>query len=426
MECRTLMMRSRDLVGLALSLVLHVAALVSIDWLAARAMRPANGYADTQKSVAIVVVPATDTSSVPGLNSIDSSADDARIAPHMESTNVDIPGFRINIARIRDRSMMLFPFLTPGLALERFGLQPERGPTAAAPTWQSRARVGDPPKPAAPPLAISDAQLQSLIDEAWSRRDRWDVFHRIVALTNVYSANSGQLPEVLHTYVERNALQPYVDTTIRDPRFWTQLGIVADHVIFIAFISRYATEHPSTRASTELFLLDRLAEGSVDALRMLLQSDPTEQLRWTRKANRDAYELVLDLRRFYAAQLARRGISSPDQVNRYYENVRLAILEAIVRSTPDGYRANDARFLIGAIHWRRGDRPEALTWWREMTDGDPTDSYAAARARLLQIIRVPADGDARQVDTVLRGVYGTWLMFSIDRLRHFGYRLDTY
>jgi hypothetical protein len=218
-----------------------------------------------------------------------------------------------------------------------------------------------------------------------------------------------------------------VDTTIRDPRLWTQLGIAADHVIFIAFISRYATEHPSTRAATELlFLLDRLAVGSLDALLVLLQSDPTEQLQWTRKANGGAYELVLDLRQFYAAQLARRGLASPEQITRYYENVRLAILEAIVRSTPDRYRADDARFLIGAIHWGRGDRSEALTWWRNMTDGDPADSYAGARARLLQIIRAPEEVDPRHVDIVLRGVHGTWLMFSIDRLRLFGYRLDTY
>jgi hypothetical protein len=345
----------------------------------------------------------------------------------VESPNVNVPGFSINIARIRDRSMMLFPFLIPGLALERFGLHPQHGPTEAAPTWRLRARVADPPKPAAPPLAVSEAELLSLIDEAWSRRDRWDVFHRIEALTSAYSADSGQLPDVLHKYVERNALQPYVDTTIHDPRLWTELGIAADHVIFIAFISRYATEHPSTRASTELlFLLDRLAEGSLDALLMLLQSDPTEQLRWTREANRDAYELVLDLRRFYAAQLARRRLASPDQVTRYYETVRLAILEAIVRSTPDAYRADDAQFLIGAIHWRRGDRTEALTWWRDMTDADPTDTYAAPRARLLQIIRAPGVVDAREVDTVLRGVHGAWLMFSIDRLRHFGYKLDTY
>jgi hypothetical protein len=424
----TSIMRSRDLVALASSLGLHVAALVAINWLAARAVWPASRHAETQKTVTVAVVPAPDTPSVPGLNPIDRSDDEAMIAAHMESLDLNIPGFTTNIGRIKDRSLMLFPFLTPGLALERFGLQRQRGPTGGAPTWLSRAHAADPPKPAAPALAMSDAELQSLIDATWSRRDRWDAFHRILALTTIYSADSGQLPEVLHQYVERNALQPYVDTTIRDPRFWTELGIAADHVIFIGFISRYATEHPSTRASIELlFLLDKFAEGSLDALLMVLQSDPSEQLGWTREANRGAYELVLDLRRFYAAQLARRGLTSPDQVNRYYQNVRLGILEAIVRSTPKAYRADDARFLIGAIHWRRGDRSEALTWWRRMAGGDPTDTYAAARARLLEIIRVPEDAvDARQVDTVLRGVHGRWLMLSIDRLRHFGYRLDTY
>jgi hypothetical protein len=233
---------SRDLVALALSLVLHLAASMSIYWLAVSAVRQANRSVDTQKSVNVVVVPAEDTSSVPGLNPMNRD-DDAMIAPHIESPNIKIPGFRINISRIGDRSMMLFPFLTPGVALERFGLKPQRGPTGGGPTWQSRARIADPSKPVAPALAASHAEVQSL---------------------------------------------------------------------------------------------------------------------------------------------------------------------------------------IGAIHWRRGDRTEALTYWRDMTRGDPTDSYSDARARLLQIIRAPEDVDARQIDTVLRGTQGKWLMFSIDRLRHFGYRLDTY
>jgi hypothetical protein len=406
--------------------MLHLGALLTIFLLAAAAVRPAAGSAGTQKSIEVVFLPAEDTSSVPGLKPVDHGDDDSMIAPHIESPTIKIPGFRINISRIGDRSMMLFPFLTPGIALERFGLKPQQSPTGGRPTWQSHARVADRSKPS-PELAISDAQMQSLIDEAWSRRDRWDVFHRIVELTNVYSAHSGRLPDVLHKYVERNALQPYVDTTIRDPRLWTQLGIAADHVIFIAFISRYATEHPSSRASIELlFLLDRLAVGSLDALMTLMQTNPTEQLNWTREANPGAYKLILELRRFYAAHLARRGLTSPDEITRYYEDARLAILEAIVRSTPRGYRADDARFLIGSIHWRRGDRTEALRYWRDMTGSDASDSYSDVRTRLLQIIRPPQDVDARQIDTVLRGVQGSWLMFSIDRLRHFGYKLDTY
>src|SRR2546427_816036 len=188
LRVRTFTRRSRELVSLASSLVFHVTALVTIDRVAARSMWPATPSAETQKSITVVVVPAPDTSSVPGLNPIDRSDDGAMISPPLESPTVNVPGFRINIARIRDRSMMLFPFLTPGLALERFGLHPQRGPTATTPKWQSPARVSDPPKPAAPPLAVSGAEIQSLIDEAWSRRDRWDVFHRIVALTNGYRA----------------------------------------------------------------------------------------------------------------------------------------------------------------------------------------------------------------------------------------------
>jgi hypothetical protein len=126
--------------------------LVTIDWLASRAMWPPDDSADTKKSVTVVVGPAPDTSSVPGLNPIERDDNDAMLAPNIESPTVTIPGFRINIARIRDRSMMLFPFLTPGIALERFGLKPQRWPTVAGPTWQARPRVVDPSKPVAPAL----------------------------------------------------------------------------------------------------------------------------------------------------------------------------------------------------------------------------------------------------------------------------------
>ena len=420
--------RMRRAIAFSSSLVLHIIALVVLNAAAARALTAHAGAGAARNPITVIVMPPADASSIPGLNSTGDDDDAALIRPFTQSSEVDVPGFRYNVGRIRDRARLLFPFLTPGLALERFGLQPQReAAPAASPTWNTDARVVDPPKPPAPALTLSSAALQLIIDQAWSRRDRWNVFDRIAALADTYSADSGQLAQLFHKYVDQNALQPYVDTAIRDPRLWTELGIAADHVVFIGFISRYVTEHPSTRGATELlFLLDKIAEGSLEVLLTLLQSEPTEQLRWTRQANSAAYNLLLDLRRFYTAQLSRRGLASADDIRHYYENVRLAILTSIVRSAPDGYRASDARFLIGAIHWRRGDTAAALKWWRDMTDGDPDDSYAAARSRMLRIINAPEGVDRRQVDMVLRNVHGAWLMFSIDRLSRFGYRLDTY
>jgi hypothetical protein len=43
-----------------------------------------------------------------------------------------------------------------------------------------------------------------------------------------------------------------------------------------------------------------------------------------------------------------------------------------------------------------------------------------------EVVTAPSGVDPYQVEMVLRNVHGAWLMFSIDRLSRFGYRLDTY
>ena len=236
---------------------------------------------------------------------------------------------------------------------------------------------------------------------------------------------------MLHAYLQQNGLQPYVDTTIRGPRVWTQLGLAADHVDFVGFISRYATEHPSTRTTTErLFLLDKLAEASLDALLALLSVEPTEDLHWTRDANADAYRFIADLRRYYDAQLERRHLVSRDALRAHYDDIRLTILTGILRTTPHGYRASDAKFLIGAIYWRQGRRADAVRSWIDISI-DSEDGYAAAYSDVLAAIRAPAgrDGqslDARRIDRILDAEHGRWISLSFDRLRQFGYRFDTF
>ena len=115
---------------------------------------------------------------------------------------------------------------------------------------------------------------------------------------------------------------------------------------------------------------------------------------------------------------------------RFYDRVRLAILDGIVRTSPARYRTSDARFLIGSILWRQGRRSEAVETWRGLSCAE-TDSYAAACTQLTRII--PSTGPvsdtpgfAQQVDRVLRYDQSRWWDFSYDRLKQFGYRFDTY
>jgi hypothetical protein len=431
---------ARRLCAAAASFTLHVVAAVLVNRLAAPPVRNAPAAAGPRTMAVFAVPPADADAATPlGLKPIDRTDEDA-IRMSEGSSTVTLPGFTFNTAKIRDRATLLFPFLTPGLSLERFALAPQRevadrfrDPFAPAITPQQRSGA------ARPRLALSSTALQSLIDATWSRRDRWTPFQRIVKLAHAYNADEGKLPSVLREYERQNGLQPYVDTSMRDPRLWTELGIAADHVEFIAFISRFASEHPSTKAATELlFLLDKLAQASMDALTTLLNAEPVDDLQWTRDANKDAYNLILDLRRYYAKQLRRKAGASKEGLTEHYDKVRLGILTGVLRTTPHGYRANDARFLIGAIYWRQGHVGDALRAWRQLTV-EPTDSYATSISRLLETIEAQTGGDRGDVDTkqvmrtlttqinsILRADHGRWIMFSMDRLLQFGFHFDTY
>lgn len=427
-------MRRRAL-SLSASAILHTMVLIAV---AARSSAPrAVAPAPAPRSVAVFVVPPVDDSAPSGLRPLDGSTDDIRRGGNR---TMKLPGFEYNVAKIEARATLLFPFVTPGLSLQRFGIAPLndvrdgfRNPFAPTDAGPRRAAA------AAPPLAMSDRAVQALVDATWSRRERWPLFQQIIKIANHHHPDNGKLPQLLHEYQAQNGLQPYLDTSIRDPRLWTELGLAADHVEFIGFISRYAFEHPSTKATTELlFLLDKLAQASADAFTTLLDTVPEEQLGWTRDADRAAYDFIVDIRRYYSKQLTRKGVTSKEALTAHYENVRLGILAAIVRTTPAGYRANDARFLTGAIYWQQQDLGGALRAWREMTL-DPRDYYASSIARILSAIARHTGGDRGDVDSrtttallggefdgILRAERGRWIMFSLDRLQEFGFHFDTF
>jgi hypothetical protein len=432
-------LQTRYLPAFGLSAMLHLLTGMAVLWAASAASRPAKVARQAPDTTAVFVVAPTaptEDSEFAGLNPLDRTHDEPALRRWDEPTSVSIGAFTFDVAKIADRARVLFPFLTPGLSLEHFALTPQRTVRDSLRSPLAATTRGQPTDVARPPLVLGDAALQSLIDQSWSRRDRWSAFQRMIKLANTYSPDTGQLPGTLQKYLEQNWLQPYTDTTIRDPRLWTELGLAADHVSFVGFISQYASDHPSTRATTELlFLLDKVAQASRDALVTLLDTDPGEQLQWTRHANRHAYDVIVALRRYYAAQIDRKGLTSSEALSLHYDSVRLAILTGILRTTPDGYRSTDARFLIGMIYWRQGKAQEALQSWRDMTV-DPADSYATASSDILTAIRAAgphASLDRKQVDPLSRHVnrildaeHGRWIAFSFDRLRQFGYRFDTF
>jgi hypothetical protein len=415
-------MPSRYPLALGLSFTLHLLAALALMW------RPGAASPSVQaapgKTIATFIV-APEDAVFPGLNPVPRQDDKWMPQISGESSMLQVGDVRIDLEKIRERGQVLFPFLTPGLSLDHFLPGPAsdvlarlENPLAAERRRREKVAFHG-------PLVMTGAQLQAMVDQAWSRHDRWIAFEPIGKLAPQYDADAGQLPALLQQYRDQNSLQPYADTAIRDPRLWAQLGIAADHVTFIAFIRRYASDHPSTRTTTELLLLlDRIAEANQDAISVLRANDPPADLGWTRQANPEAYDLIVWIRRYYRREANRLGLTTDEAVDRFYEKARLAILDGIVRTTPGGYRASDARFLMGAIHWRQNNVDEAVRAWRQMTP-DRTDSHFIVSSQIVAALHSGRPLD-REIDRILKNDHGRWLSFSDDRLRRFGHRFDTF
>ena len=419
-------MNRRQPPAFGLSFLLHIVVIATAVVLTGR---PAHWAFASDGGPAVTKVSVADRPGTPGKRgqsySADEAADDPIVDRESPSTLV-IQSFSFDFSKVADRGTNLFPFLPLRLPLE-----PPRALEQGRPSlvrWFSPFAGAAPADPN-PPLVLSEKAQQTLVDSAWSRRYRWRVFRPVRELTAKYNADVGGLPRLVRRYVDQNMLQPYLDTPIPDMRMWTELGIAADHADYIAFITRYASLHPSTKATTELlFLLDKLAQGSYDALMTLVGMNPA-RMEWTRSTSAEAFDLFTTTRRYYRSELELRDLLAPGQLRSFYDRIRVTILTSIVATTPNGYRASDARFMIGAIDWRQGRVDEALQRWRELTV-DPQNNYVTAYSRVLDAVRRAGPNgeflDRGAINAALDAEQERWVAFWKARLSHFGYGFDVY
>jgi hypothetical protein len=407
----------------ALAFLLHVLCL----WVLISPFKTSSGALETKqgevttRSVASKPAASTSTPS--------ESAQRDEVDAHVPSpASLRVYGFQFDLRKIRSRWRDLFPFVTTSLSFQSVARvqRGEGGLIFADPTLLPR------PLPPAPPLlSMSDTAIQRMADQTWSRRDRWSHFADYVKLATAYHPDRGSLSSALRAYIQQNALQPYTDTSFPDPRRWAMLELAADHQDFIDFVMSYVREHPSTRTATELlFLLDQLAQGSRDAFVLLLETNP-RQLAWTHEENSRAYLFFETVHDYYKDVARERGLTSINAVNRKYDEVRLQLLSTLVGQTPNGYRASDALFLAGEIHWRRGEMAEAVQIWRRMTIA-PEDEYVASYSQIIDLLshdpqaaRVGPE-EAKRIDRIFDAEHRKWVDFSFDRLARFGYGFDMF
>ena len=334
---------------------------------------------------------------------------------------LEVDGIRVELDKLKRRFDALFPFLT----LDVHGLV-----AGAAPATRARRSLVNPfasarSSSSKPPLRLNDAARQRLIDGAWSRRQRWGPFAPVAALVEAHHPDRGVAADLLKTYTDQNLLQPYYDSDTRDARYWTMLGLAADHATFIALVQRVAREHGPSRVTTELlFLLEELAQGSRDTLLMVVGTRPETELRRTAVVHPDAYELAVSVLDRYAGWLHEHGWKSTDAIRAAYDEVRLRLLTEIVETSPGGYRTAEARYLAGVIRFEQNDVDAAERWWRGIASAGECSSEPCRD--VLAALELPPGRRAAAVGAALGRAHREWLEFSEQRMRQFGYAVDRY
>jgi len=343
-------------------------------------------------------------------------------SPLEDDGSFQLDGLNVDLTKIARQLDVLFPFVTePMRFLDNMRPGSEGQPGRLVNPFGQERRLER-----LQPLKLDDGEYDRIVNEAWSRRMRWQSFSEIAGMLGKFDPDEGDAPSLVRSHLDHNLLQPYYDSETRDPRYWVMLGLAADHEPFIRFVEAFVRDHPSSRTTTELlFMLDEFAQGSRDAMLMLLDTNPETLLASTRAADDEAFALAQLIDRRYRGWVQVNGIDGGDLVRRRFDDVRLKILDAILASTPDGYGAGDARFLIGRIHWERRDRERALSVWR-LIEPDARDAYEEATSALISELAQGTGVRSSRVSSILGAEYRRWLTFSRRRLEEFGYAFDTF
>ena len=414
-------MDRRGTVAIALGLALHLAVVGFVVWLSIQ--RTPSGAALSGTIPDTVTRAGPDAAPLPARRPEPAVDDIGRYLPH--PAPLDVWGFRADVAKVRARWDALFPFVTSPVT---FDIEAVAEPVRASATLAFFAQPRVPMRPLRrrPALMLSPAALQSVVDRAWTRRERWARFAEIAALIDRYDPDDGRLPELVRAYVEQNLMQPYDDASFADPRRWIMLVLAADDRDYVDFAVAYVRAHPRTRTATELlFLIDAVMQGSGNALELLLQTDPRRDLRWTAHENPEAWALFDAVRDYYADRLRADGTATIPAIRRRYDDQRVRLLTSVLRLAPDGYRAGDAHFALGRIRWTEGDRAAALREWRQI-HADRRDAFAASYAPILLALAAdPADqpqpATVARIEAAFQSDRRRWAAFHDRRLAQFGY-----
>lgn len=123
------------------SLAVHAGVIALLAWLLAAGDPQPVVEPRPETAIAVLVVPPEDPT-FPGLRPVDPAGAERMRALAEEDRTVSVGGFTFDAGKIADRALVLFPFVSPGVALEHFGVRRPDGALVFE-RRRSRGAVGD-------------------------------------------------------------------------------------------------------------------------------------------------------------------------------------------------------------------------------------------------------------------------------------------
>ncbi len=244
-----------------------------------------------------------------------------------------------------------------------------------------------------PPLMLSDAELQALVDSAYTQDDMFQQFQELIAYIENYHADRGKLHELIRMYTAQNA---YIYNTDDEYAVLKGLHNAISYERFLSYIKDYVHRCPGTRTSTEtLFLLEGIASSNLGDLVALLDSENVLKSPLLRKVY-TKYREKIDRFLFYNAGVEESVATEEiiDRVIEKYDSGCVDYMDLVIRYSPGNYRKGDARFIQGRIHAQRERWNEALVIWKRGKP-DTTDIYYDIYSEILGIINSENDLDTQ-------------------------------
>lgn len=244
-----------------------------------------------------------------------------------------------------------------------------------------------------------------------------------------YDFNEGDLPKAIRELYYEN-LQRIAYQFNSDPTYF-MLDYFQEALNKEDFLKRsldLVSKKQRTKVSAELlFAIENIYEIQQRAWEQFFRFRDLYPALPQQKKKEVRVETLRRVAERYTPQALRKGIKDYKSAFDIYSKRRVEIMDFLLRTSPGGYRANDALFQKGQILWDRGDelrddslKRQAVQIWQSIPDsagnGDFLNKEVLAEMKpLLGKFTGSRDQTAMQIQGMLRNRVNKLIMGKIDR-----------